>query len=83
MMAVQRCHLCDDDPVEARRYGSAGLYEGQLCPICYRPTCRYHLTTVRWRWRSSGTIEAALICQSCKRSYAQRDWDVANRDWIT
>ena len=39
-MAVLRCHLCDD-PVEARRYGSAGLDEGQLS-ICYRLTCRYH-----------------------------------------
>lgn len=82
-MAVQRCHLCEEDPVEARRYGSAGLEEGLLCPICYRPTCRYHLTTVRWRWRSNGHLDAGLICQSCKRSYAQRDWDVANRDWIT
>lgn len=82
-MAIQRCYLCEESPLEARRYGSAGLEEGTLCPICYRPTCRYHLTTVRWRWREQGEVDAVLICKECKRSYAHRDWDVHHRDWIT
>jgi hypothetical protein len=59
-MTVQRCHHCDADPIEARRYGGAGLADGELCPICYRPTCRYHLTTVRWRWREGGAVESSL-----------------------
>jgi hypothetical protein len=82
-VTVQRCHLCDGDPLEGRRYGNAGLAEGELCPICYRPTCRYHLTTVRWRWRDGGAVASGLICKACKSSYAHRDWDVARRDWIT
>ena len=69
--------------MEARRYGDGGLAEGVDCPICHRPACRYHLATVRWRWRESGELDAALICKECRRTYAQRDWDAVNRDWIT
>ena len=82
-MTVQRCHLCEENPLEARRYGNGGLETGEDCPICFQPTCRYHLTFVRWRWRDSGRVDSALVCKQCKRSYAHRDWDVANRDWIT
>ncbi|MCA9993796.1 MAG: hypothetical protein H6988_08205 [Pseudomonadales bacterium] len=82
-MAVSRCHECEQDPLEKRRYGGSGLAEGSACPICYQPTCRYHLTTVRWRWRDGGQLGDTLICKACKRSYAHRSWDVANRDWIT
>jgi hypothetical protein len=82
-MAVKHCHLCQQDPQARRDYGGQGLADGQDCPICYQPTCRFHLTTVRWRWRQSGVVEAALVCKSCKNSYAQRHWDAVNRDWIT
>lgn len=82
-MAVQRCFLCEENPTEARRYGGDGLAEGNDCPICYRPTCRFHLTVVRWRWRESGRADSALICKECRRTYAHRNWDAVNRDWIT
>ncbi|MFQ5399589.1 MAG: hypothetical protein ACE5E7_08335 [Anaerolineae bacterium] len=82
-MSVKRCHLCDEDPLFRRRHGQSGLADGADCPICYRPTCRYHLTTVRWRWRSSGHVDAAQVCQECKRTYQHRNWDAVNRDWIT
>ncbi|MCA9938361.1 MAG: hypothetical protein KC418_06950 [Anaerolineales bacterium] len=82
-MGVTSCYLCATDPVTSRRYGGQGLAEGQLCPICHQSTCRYHLTTVRWRWRESGETDAALVCQSCKRAYAHRHWDSHHRDWIT
>lgn len=82
-MSVKRCYLCEQDPLEGRRYGDAGLAQGADCPICFQPVCRYHLTTVRWRWRESGEVDAALICKECKRTYAHRDWDTFNRDWIS
>ncbi|GAB4271994.1 MAG: hypothetical protein Kow0080_17920 [Candidatus Promineifilaceae bacterium] len=82
-MAVHTCHLCDENPAEKRLYGEHGLAEGEICPTCYQPTCRYHLTVVRWRWRSTGEVDSALICKSCKSSYAHRSWDAVNRDWIT
>jgi hypothetical protein len=82
-MSVLSCHLCERNPLEARRYGGEGLAEGQNCPICFEPTCRYHLTYVRWRWRETGEVEAALVCKECKRTYAHRDWDAFHREWIT
>lgn len=82
-MSVLRCYLCEQNPDEARFYGDEGLEEGQDCPICYQPTCRYHLTVVRWRWRNNGRVDSALVCKECKRTYAQRDWDTLNREWIT
>lgn len=80
---VNRCHICDEDPLTRQRYGRQGLEEGKVCPVCYQPTCRYHLTTVRWRWRESREVDAALVCQKCKRSYAHRSWDAFRREWIT
>ena len=82
-MSVQRCHLCDENPLEARRYGSEALAEGSTCPLCFQPTCRFHLTTVRWRWRDGGRLDSTLVCKACRRTYAHRVWDTANRDWIT
>ena len=82
-MTVQNCYLCDENPIEKRRYGRSGFEEGELCPSCYRPVCRYHLTVVRWRWRENREVDSALICKSCKNSYAHRNWDVVHRDWIT
>ena len=82
-MSVIRCYLCEQDPVESRRYGGAGLEDGANCPICFQPACRFHLTYVRWRWRDSGDVDAALVCKECKRTYAHRDWDVFHRDWIS
>ena len=82
-MGVQRCFLCEENPVEGRRYGGDGLPEGVDCPICYRSTCRFHLTIVRWRWREDGRRDSALVCQACRRTYAHRNWDAVRRDWIT
>ena len=82
-MAVQRCHLCEENPTEARRYGEAGLDEGRDCPVCRQPTCRYHLTYVRWRWRETGRVDSTLVCKECKRTYSHREWDVYHRDWIS
>jgi uncharacterized protein YbaR (Trm112 family) len=82
-MTVRRCHLCEENPLEARRYGGEALAEGAICPLCYQPTCRFHLTMVRWRWRDGGRVDSTLVCKECRRTYAHRDWDAANRDWIT
>ena len=80
---VKRCHICDQDPFIKKRYGGGGLAEGIICLVCYQPTCRFHLSTVRWRWRASGEVDSALVCKDCVRSYAHRHWDAFNRDWIT
>ncbi|MCA9935315.1 MAG: hypothetical protein KC415_15375, partial [Anaerolineales bacterium] len=77
-MAVRYCYLCQQEPF-AQRAGETALEEGDTCPVCYQPTCRRHLTTVRWRWRSSGETDSALICRQCQRSYAHRTWDAHNR----
>ncbi len=82
-MTVNRCHICDSNPEAKRRFQGDGLEAGKECPICYAPTCRYHLTTVRWRWKENGQTEAERSCQTCKRSYRHRDWDALNREWIS
>ncbi len=82
-MAVTHCHICDSNPEDKRRYGDAGLEDGIICPICLRPTCRFHLGTVRWRWRDSGKLDSARICLACKNAYRHRDWDPVRRDWIS
>jgi hypothetical protein len=81
-MAVKYCYLCNKQP-PLRRSDSAGLEEGDHCPICHQPVCRPHLSIVRWRWRESGETDAALVCKECARSYAHRTWDTFRRDWIT
>jgi hypothetical protein len=82
-MSVNRCYICDQNPRDKRRYGEEGLVAGQECPICYEPVCRYHLATVRWRWKNNGHVESAQICRECQRSYRHRSWDTLNRDWIS
>jgi hypothetical protein len=80
---LTRCHLCDSEPESKRRYQREGLASGKECPICYEPTCRFHLTTVRWRWKNGGGVDADRICKECKRTYRHRSWDTLNRDWIS
>ncbi|MEM7118352.1 MAG: hypothetical protein AAF614_38355 [Chloroflexota bacterium] len=82
-MPVKYCAICNQEPLAKRRYGTDGLAEGETCPICYAPACRYHLSTVRWRWRSTGETDSARVCKTCQRSYEHRHWDVVKRDWIT
>ncbi|MBN1123248.1 MAG: hypothetical protein JXJ17_19405 [Anaerolineae bacterium] len=83
-MTVTHCHICDKNPNEARRFRDTGHDQGQECPICQRPTCRHHLVRVRWRWRTPNReTGSALICRECHRSYAHRNWDPINREWIS
>lgn len=82
-MSVKYCQMCNEDPEAKQRYQGQGLADGELCPVCYNPTCRYHLGTVRWRWKSSGQLDSAMVCKDCLRSYRHRDWDSYSRDWIT
>jgi hypothetical protein len=80
---VTWCHICEDNPQDKRRYKGDGLAEGKNCPICFAPTCRYHLSTVRWRWKKEGSLGADQICKECKRTYRYRSWDILNREWIS
>lgn len=82
-MPVKRCLICDQNPETKRRYAGSGLAEGKECPICYAPTCRYHLTTVRWRWKETGEVDSDQVCKECKSAYRHRDWDTLNREWIS
>lgn len=82
-MAVKYCYLCNQNPTIKQQYAGRGLAEGEMCPVCYQPTCRMHLSTVRWRWKSSGETDSTLVCKDCVRTYKHRDWDRYNRDWIT
>jgi len=83
-MSVTRCHICEENPHETRLLGTSGFEEGDYCPICQRPTCRHHLTVVRWRWRNDTRMaDSALICHECKRTYRHRDWDPTHREWIS
>lgn len=81
-MPVPYCHICEKKPAEKSAYGDATLAQGDYCPICRQPTCRYHMARVRWRWKDSGRIESAFICKECKNRYEHRHWDAHNRDWI-
>ncbi|GAB4468243.1 MAG: hypothetical protein Kow00124_02280 [Anaerolineae bacterium] len=83
-MPVYCCYICDQNPGEKQRYGTTGLEEGEVCPVCHRPVCRHHLVTVRWRWRDDEReMGSALVCRECKRTYRHRSWDIAHRDWVT
>ncbi|MEI2611931.1 MAG: hypothetical protein V9G20_25135 [Candidatus Promineifilaceae bacterium] len=75
------CYLCDENPLDRQRYSDQA--DITPCPLCYWPTCRYHLTVVRWKWRDSGRTDSALICKNCRRTYTHRNWDTYHRDWIT
>ena len=83
MPAVPYCHLCEAHPEDSRSHHAGALDTGEYCPICYRPTCRQHLGTVRWRWIKTGRIETAQICLDCKNTYRHREWDPVHRDWIS
>jgi len=83
-MAVTRCHLCEEEHTNRDRYNADDLAGGIDCPICFQPTCRRHLSTVRWRWRNATRETAsARICRACKSAYRHREWDPLNREWIT
>ena len=83
-MPVYHCFLCDKNPRDKARYGDAGLQKGIICPVCHRPVCTNHLTTVRWRWRTPAReLGAGQVCRDCKRTYRHREWDTINREWIT
>lgn len=82
-MSVSHCHVCDKNPDEARRINGAGLSDGVVCPVCHRPACRFHLVTVRWRWRTpTRDLDSAQICRECNKAYRHRDWDTLHREWI-
>ena len=83
MVAVNNCQMCQDNPEAQKQFADNGLADGEICPVCYNPTCRNHLRTVRWRWRKTGELDSTLVCQDCLRSYKHRDWDRYNKDWIT
>jgi hypothetical protein len=82
-MPVPYCHICESLPAEKARYGTSGLEEGDYCPVCYRPFCRYHGGIVRWKWRDSGKVDSGRVCMECKRAYLHRTWDPIHRDWIS
>jgi hypothetical protein len=83
-MAIDHCYICAENPTEARRLGPSRLLDGRECPLCHRPTCRYHLVTVRWRWRRPDrALDSTQICRECHRTYQHRNWDTINRDWIS
>lgn len=83
-MAITRCHLCEAEQIDSSQRHPADYEAGIFCPICQRPTCRRHLTVVRWRWRNATReTDSAQICHACKREYRHRDWDVLSREWIT
>lgn len=82
-MPVPYCHVCRSRPEDQRLYGETGLENGDYCPICHRPTCQHHLVVVRFRWLSDRRVDSAKVCLECKRTYQHRNWDVANREWIS
>lgn len=79
-MAVPQCTQCRQLGVNTPTYDLEG---GDYCPICYNPTCKNHLTTVRFRWKETRQLDAVLICRNCKNSYQHRYWDSARREWIS
>jgi hypothetical protein len=82
-MPVPYCHICEQNEAEKRQYGDASLSEGDYCPVCHRPACRFHMARVRWRWNDTGQVDSALVCRECKNTYRHREWDAHNRDWIS
>ena len=82
-MAVPYCHMCQRNDAEKTQYGDATLGEGDYCPVCNRPACRFHMGRVRWRWKDSGRLDQALVCMDCKNAYRHRDWDSFHREWIS
>ena len=83
-MTVSRCYLCDQEHPDQIHYDPYDLKHGTACPVCFRPTCRRHLSTVRWRWRdATRETDSARVCSLCRKEYRHREWDALNREWIT
>jgi hypothetical protein len=82
-MPVPYCHICETNELEKRQYGAATLGQGDYCPVCQRPTCRFHMGRVRWKWRDTGKLDQALVCLDCKNAYRHREWDSYRRNWIS
>lgn len=82
LMSVPFCHICDSHPADKQRYAGTGLAEGDYCPVCNRPFCKFHAGKVRWRWRDNRTVEIGYVCMECKNAYRHRQWDPVHRDWI-
>jgi hypothetical protein len=83
-MVVASCHLCDKKPEDAELYGASGFTQGEVCPVCFRPTCRHHMGMVRWRWKNDlRAVGSALVCMECKSAYKHRNWDPIHREWIS
>lgn len=80
MSAVPHCAICAAQSETAQ---AQDLANGEYCPVCYKPTCRRHLVTVRFRWRENAVLDSALVCRDCKTQYQHRYWDTARRDWIS
>ena len=40
-MPVPYCHICEQNELEKRQYGDATLDQGDYCPVCHQPTCRF------------------------------------------
>jgi hypothetical protein len=83
MMHVPNCHMCDSNAQDKARFGDSGLDEGEYCPCCFRPFCKHHGGVVRWRWKATREVDSGIVCRECKRTYKHRNWDAANRDWIS
>jgi hypothetical protein len=79
-MPVPSCTICSDLNATPSQ---ADLDSGDYCPVCHRPTCHRHLTTVRFKWRETSQVDSAKICRNCKTTYQHRYWDSARRDWIS
>jgi len=83
-MAIPYCHVCNRNEAEKEAYGESGFDLGIFCPVCHKPVCSHHITTVRWRWKNDRrSVESAKVCQHCRKTYAHRNWDPINRDWAT
>lgn len=82
-MAVKFCYICQETPQSMAHYGQEALAEGEYCPICYQPTCRRHLSVVRWRWRESEELDsgwyAKIVCAPMLTVVGM----FFHRDWIT
>jgi hypothetical protein len=79
-MSVPTCEICSEQNLIP---SPEALAEGDYCPLCYRPVCKAHLSLVRFRWKASREMGAALICRPCKTAYKHRYWDSAQREWIS
>lgn len=83
-MTIPYCHVCNRNPSDKAAFGDSGFENGLFCPVCHRPVCEHHLTTVRWRWKTNrNDVGAAQVCRHCRKTFEHRNWDTLNRDWVT